>query len=100
VHRKRIRVVVQRGINLTVRRRDDVVRHARQHFFDVADADGAADGGRETGAGGEGDVERVFVAGPFREGEEAAEVREAEADGFVGAEGLGVVWVVLERKGV
>jgi hypothetical protein len=72
------------------------VRHAREHFFDVADTDGAADGGRKTGACGEGDVECIFVTLPLRVGEEAAEVREAEADGFVGAEGLSVVLGVLE----
>jgi len=59
---------------------------------EVTDADCAADRGAEAGAGGEGDVQGVLVAFPLGVSEEAAEGAEAEADGFVSAESLCVVW--------
>ena len=67
--------------------------HPGEHFFDVANTDSTADGRTKADAGGELDVEGVFVGAPFGEGEDGAPGGVAESYGFVGAEGLGVVWV-------
>lgn len=86
-------VVVEGDVILAGDGCDGVVGQAGEDFLDVADADGAAGGGLEVVVAGEVKVDGVFEVEPFLVGEEGAPGRVAEGDGFVGAEGLGVVGV-------
>lgn len=86
-------VVIQRHIHLRFGGIDGMVLQPREYLLHVSNANGASSRRLKAITACELDIDAVFVRSPFVEGEERAEGRIAESDGFVGAEGLGVVRV-------
>jgi hypothetical protein len=94
IQRKCYSVVIQSNIYLRNGRINGMVLQASEYLLHVTDSDGAASGRLKAIAACELDVDAILISEPFLVGEETAEGREAKGNGFVGAEGLGVVGVL------
>jgi hypothetical protein len=76
----------------------EVVCEPGTQFLDIAYSDCAAGGGAEATVAVEEQVDAVFEALPFREGEELAPFGVAVGDSFVGTEGLCLAVVLAVIK--